>query len=90
MENQYKYEIIYKYEIGIHFKKNTTLKQKQSIYKFIEEYIIDFEEKKIKNKELAKFQINTKNILMIKSILNKNSNLIRYFYIEDIETENFI
>ena len=84
MENKYNYEI------GIHFKENTILKQKQSIFWNMADYIEDIHNKNIKNKELAIFQINTENILMIKSILNKNSNLIRYFYIENIETEKFI
>ena len=90
MENKYNYEIIYNYEIGIHFKENVTLKQKVSIFLNMADYAEDIYNKNIKNKELAIFQINTENILMIKSILNKNSNLIRYFYIENIETEKFI
>ena len=83
-------ELKYKYEIGIHFKQNITLKEKQTLFFNISNYINNIHKKDIKNKELIIFLINIENILLIKSILNKNSNLIRYFYIENTENKNFI
>lgn len=74
----------YNFEIGIHFKNNITLSQKQNLYHYIENYIIDLEEKESKNKNIVLIHIYTNQIFTIKRILEK-SKIIRFFYIEDIK-----
>lgn len=71
----------YNFEIGLHFKKNVTLKQKQSFFKDLEEYTININEKNYINKEIKTIFIYTKQIEEIKRILS-NSKLLRYFYID--------
>ncbi|MCI8396664.1 MAG: hypothetical protein HFJ52_03095 [Clostridia bacterium] len=76
----------YNFEIGLQFKDSATFTQKQNLYEYIENYMIDLDEKETKNESILIIYTYTNQISSIKRIL-ENSKIIRYFYIESFKKE---